>query len=137
MRLVCVLLLAVLASAPVGLALNALASELHCEGERLACNIDVAIGAYATIMVAVLGPLIYGVTLVVATNRTALLGATLVLLTPLMAAYALAEFDSWRYVGFHPYPALRTFLVMLLPPIATILTQWLALRTAIRRGILS
>ena len=68
LRLVCVLLLAVLASAPVGLALNALASELHCEGERLACNIDVAIGAYATIMVAVLGPLIYGVTLVVATN---------------------------------------------------------------------
>jgi hypothetical protein len=112
-------------------------STLHCEGERLACNIDVAVGAYATMILAALGPLIFGVTLAVAANQKALLGATLLLLTPLIGGYLLAEFDSWRYVGFYPYPALRTFLVFFLPPFATILTQWLALRIAIRRGILT
>ena len=76
-------------------------------------------------------------TLSVATNRRALLGATLVLLTPLIAGYVLAEFDTWRYVGFSPYPALRTFLALLVPPLVTILTQWLALRTAILRGFLT
>ncbi len=110
---------------------------LHCEGERLACNIDVAVGAYATMMLAAIGPLIYFVTLAVATNRTALLGATLVLLAPLLAGYVLGEAEGWHYVGFYPYPALRTFLVLFVPPFATILTQWSALRTAIGRGILT
>ena len=110
---------------------------LHCEGERLACNIDVAVGAYATMTLAAIGPLIYFVTLAVATNRTALVGATLVLLAPLLAGYVLGEAESWRYVGFYPYPALRTFLVLFFPPFAAILTQWSALRMAIGRGILT
>jgi hypothetical protein len=137
LRLVLALVTTGVISLAVGLLVSWLASMLHCEGEGLACNIGDAIGAYATIIVAALAPFIYGVTLAVATNRTALLGATLVLLVPLMVAYLLAESDSWRYVGFYPYPALRTFLVLLLPPFATILAQWLALRTAIRRGILN
>jgi len=137
LRLVLVLLASGILSFAIGLAIGSVTSMLHCEGERLACNIDVAIGAYATSILAALGPLIFGVTLAVAANQKALLGATLLLLTPLIGGYLLAEFEGWRYVGFYPYPALRTFLVMFLPPFATILTQWLALRTAIRRGILT
>ena len=97
----------------------------------------VAVGAYATMILAALGPLIFGVTLAVATNQKALLGATLVLLAPLITAYLFAESEGWRYVGFYPYPALRTFLVLFVPPVATILTQWFVLRTAMRRGILA
>ena len=81
--------------------------------------------------------MIFGVTLAVATNQKALLGATLVLLAPLMTGYLLAESEGWRYVGFYPYPALRTFLVLFVPPVATILTQWFVLRTAMRWGILT
>lgn len=136
-RLVLALLASGILSFAVGIAIGSLTSMLHCEGERLACNIDVAVGAYATMMSAAIGPVIYGVTLAVATNHKALLGATLLLLTPLIGAYLFAESEGWRYVGFYPYPALRTFLVLLVPPVATILTQWFGLRTAIRRGILT
>jgi hypothetical protein len=135
LRLVLALLVLGVLSFAVGIAIGSLTSLLPCEGEGLACNIDVAVGAYATMMLAAIGPLIFGVTLAVATNQKALLGATLVLLTPLIGGYLVAESEGWRYVGFYPYPALRTFLVLLVPPFTTILTQWFALRTAIRRGI--
>jgi hypothetical protein len=131
------LLLAVPLSFAIGIAIGSATSMLPCEGEGLGCNIDVAVGAYATMTLAAIGPLIYFVTLAVATNRTALLGATLVLLAPLIGGYLLGEVEGWRYVGFYPYPALRTFLVVFVPPFATILTQWAALRTAIGRGLLS
>jgi hypothetical protein len=137
LRLVLALLASGILSFAVGIAIGSVTSLLHCEGEGLACNIDVAVGAYATMMLAALGPLIFGVTLAVATNQKALLGATLLLLTPLVGGYLFAEAEDWRYVGFYPYPALRTFLVVLVPPFATVLTQWFALRTAIRRGILT
>lgn len=137
LRLVLALLASGVLSFAIGIAIGSTTSLLHCEGERLACNIDIAVGAYATMMLAAIGPLIYGVTLAVATNQKALLGATLLLLTPLLGGYLLAESEGWRYVGFYPYPALRTFLVLLVPPFATILTQWFALRTAISRGILT
>ncbi len=137
LRLVLALLASGILSFAVGIAIGSLTSLLPCEGEGLACNIDVAVGAYATMMLAAIGPLIFGVTLAVATNQKALLGATLVLLTPLIGGYLVAESEGWRYVGFYPYPALRTFLVLLVPPFTTILTQWFALRTAIRRGILT
>jgi hypothetical protein len=137
LRLVLALLASGVLSFAVGIAIGSATSMLHCEGERLACNIDVAVGAYATMMLAAIGPLIYFVTLAVATNRTALLGATLVLLAPLLAGYVLGEAESWHYVGFYPYPALRTFLVLFVPPFAAIITQWSAPRTAIGRGILT
>ncbi len=136
-RLVLALLASGVLSFAVGVAIGSVTSMLHCEGERLACNIDLAVGAYATMILAAVGPLIFGVTLAVATNQKALLGATLVLLAPLITAYLLAESEGWRYVGFYPYPALRTFLVLFVPPVATILTQWFVLRTAMRRGILT
>jgi nitrate/nitrite transporter NarK len=136
LRLILALLAALIASFAVGVVLVKLGDFLPCEGEGLACNIDEAVGAYAVLVVAALGPLIYAITLFVATNRTALLGATLVLLTPLVAGYLLAESESWRYVGFYPYSALRTFLVFFLPPCLTLLVQWFVLRLAFQRGIL-
>jgi hypothetical protein len=137
LRLLLALVVAGLLSLLVGLIVSSLASTLDCEGEDLGCNIDDAIGAYLAMIFAALAPLIYGVTLAVAMNRTALLGATLVLLAPLVTFYFLAEGEGWYYVGFYPYPALRTFLVLFVPPFVTILTQWLVLRNAIRRGILA
>jgi hypothetical protein len=130
------LLLAVPVSAAVGLALNWLASELRCEGEGLACNIDDAVGAYGVLIVACLGPLIFGLALFIATNARVLLGIGLILISALAGFYLLAQFDSWRYVGFYPYPALRSFLVMLAPPLATVLTQWLVLYAALARRII-
>ncbi|MGC1711950.1 MAG: hypothetical protein WA717_10195 [Methyloceanibacter sp.] len=53
---------------------------IPCEGEGLACNIDAAVGGYGVLIFAVLGPTIYGVTLLVAPNRTAVVGALGVLL---------------------------------------------------------
>lgn len=137
LRLLLALVVAGLISLAVGLVVSSLASTLDCEGEDLACNIDDALGAYVAMILAAIGPLIYGVTLAVAANRTALLGVTLVLLAPLVTFYLLAEAEGWYYVGFYPYPALRTFLVLFVPPFATILTQWFVLRTGIHRGILT
>src|SRR5262245_8353463 len=136
LRLVLALLVALIVSFAAGGAVVKLGDFLPCQGEGLACNIDEAVGAYAVRGGAVLGPLIYAVTLFVAANRKALLGATLVLLAPLLAGYLLAESESWRYVGFYPYPALRTFLVLLLPPCLTLMLQWLILRMAFQRGII-
>ena len=127
-RLLLALLVASVLSLLVGLALGWASALLSCEGEGLACGIDEAVGGYGVLIAAVLGPVIFGVTLSIAPNRTALLGATLVLMTPLVAFYALSTIDAWRYVGFYPYPDLRTFLVLFLPPDATILAQWLILR---------
>jgi hypothetical protein len=50
---------------------------LIVKGEDLSCNIDDAVGAYIAMILVALSPLIYRVTLAVATNRTALLGAPL------------------------------------------------------------
>ena len=57
LRLVLALLASGLLSFGVGLSAGWLTSLLNCEGEQLACNIDDAVGAYATIIMAVLGAL--------------------------------------------------------------------------------
>jgi hypothetical protein len=131
LRLTLVALAAGAVSAAAGLAVNWLAHELPCDGERLACNIDAAVGAYATLIWAVLGPLVFVVTLLVANNRKALLGATIVLPVPLIGFFLLAKFDSWRYVGFYPDKDLRTFLVMILPPVVAVIVQALFLRLVV------
>jgi hypothetical protein len=128
-RLILALLVAFVLSSLIGIALDWVSDLMPCEGEGLACGIDEAVGGYGTLIAAVLGPVIFGVTLSIAPNRIALLGATLVLLTPFVAFYALSTIEAWRYVGFYPYPNLRTFLVLFLPPAATILAQCLILRT--------
>ena len=35
-------------------------------------------------------------------------------------------------MGFYPYEAFRTFMVMALPPALTVIVQWLILRIAVR-----
>ena len=131
LRLILMLLVAGGVSLLAGLAFGQIAALLRCEGEGLACGIDQAIGAYAVLIWAVLGPIIFAVTLLIAQNRTALAGAAIVLVAPLVALYGLAMSESWRYVGFYPYKDLRTFLVGLAPPLLAVLVQWLILRTAV------
>ncbi len=131
LRLMLMALLAGAASLAAGLALYWLLSQMPCEGEQLACNIDDAIGGYGVIIWATLGPLIFSITVLVAKNRKALAGAACVLLLPLIAFFLLAKIDSWRYVGFDLYPSFRTFLVMLVPPVCAVLVQYLVLRLVI------
>ncbi len=131
-RLVLALLAAGALSFLAGLVFTETVGAIPCQGEGLACNIDAAVGGYGVIIFAVLGPIIYGVTLLVARNRTALGGASVVLLVPIVGFYLLAMSDGWRYIGFDAYKSLRTFLVMAAPPALTVIVQWLILRIAVR-----
>ena len=70
-RLVLALLAAGVLSFLAGVVFMETIGTVPCEGEGLACNIDAAVGGYGVIIFAVLGPIIYGVTLLVAKNRTA------------------------------------------------------------------
>ena len=85
MRLILGLLLAAALSLPIGLGASEIASLLPCRGEGLACNLDQAIGGYAVIIWSLLGPVIFGVILLVASNRIALRAGMLLLLAPLVA----------------------------------------------------
>jgi cytochrome bd-type quinol oxidase subunit 2 len=96
--------------------------------EGLACNIDEAVGAYAVLIYAVLGPIIFAVTLGIARNRRALAGATSVLIAPLLVFFGVASIETWRYVGFDAYSEWRKFLVTFMPPILAVLVQSLILR---------
>jgi hypothetical protein len=102
-----------------------------CQGERLVCNIDQAIGAYAVAIWAVLGPCIFGLTLLVARNRVALAGAAIVLFAPLIIFFAVVSIETWRYVGFDGYGDWRKFLVTLAPPVLAVLVQWFILRVVV------
>ena len=130
-RLVLALVAAGALSFLAGFAVTKTVGNIPCRGEGLACNIDAAVGAYGVIIAAVLGPIIYGVTLLVARNRIALGGALAVLLVPIIGFHLLAMSDHWRYVGFYPYADFRTFLVMTLPPALTVIVQWLILRITV------
>ena len=131
-RLVLTLLAAGVLSFLAGVVFVETVGTVPCEGEGLACNIDAAVGGYGVIIFAVLGPIIYGVTLLVAKNRTAVAGALGVLLVPILSFYLLAMSDNWRNIGFDAYKSLRTFLVMAAPPALTVIVQWLILRIAVR-----
>src|SRR5262249_27823098 len=102
--------------------------ESAVQGEGLACNIDEAVGAYAVLIYAVLGPIIFAVTLGIARNRRALSGATSVLIAPLLVFFGVASIETWRYVGFDAYSEWRKFLVTFMPPILAVLVQSLILR---------
>ena len=130
-QLVLALVAAGALSFPAGFAVTETVGIVPCQGEGLACNIDTAVGGYGVIIAAVLGPIIFGVTLLIARNRTALGGALVVLLLPILGFYLLAMSDHWRYVGFYPYGDFRTFLVMTLPPALTVMVQWLILRIVV------
>ena len=90
-RLLLALVAACALSFGAGFSLAEMAGRIPCQGEGLACNIDDAVGAYGVIIAAVLGPIIYAVTLFVAQNRIALGGALAVLLTPIVAFYLLSQ----------------------------------------------
>jgi hypothetical protein len=68
-----------------GYAFTELIALIPCHGESLSCNIDQAIGGYAVVIWAILGPLIFGLVLAIARNRIALLGGLALLLVPPVA----------------------------------------------------
>ena len=130
-RLILMVLLAAAVSLAAGLAVNWLADLMRCQGEGLSCNIDAAIGGYGAIILAALGPVVFGVTLLIARTRKALAGAACVLLLPLIVLFLLTKIDTWSYVGFDPYPSFRSFLTMLVPPVCAVAVQYLILRLAV------
>ena len=127
-RLVVTLVVAGVLSCLVGLLFAQIIATVPCHGERLGCNIDQAVGAYAVLIYAVLGPIIFAITLGIARNRRALAGATIVLLAPLLVFFVISSIESWRYLGFDGYSEWRKFLVTFMPPILTVLVQSLVLR---------
>jgi hypothetical protein len=111
-----------------GYAFTQLVALIPCRGESLACNIDQAIGGYAVVIWAILGPLIFGLVLAIARNRTALLGAAIVLLMPPIVFLLLTQIEHATYVGFEPQRQFRTFLATFAPPALTVFVQYVILR---------
>jgi hypothetical protein len=133
-RLLVTLVVAGALSCLAGLLFVRIVESMPCDGERLGCNIDEAVGAYAVLIYAVLGPIIFAVTLGIARNRKALAGATIVLLAPLVVFFFIASIEHWRYVGFDAYSEWRKFLVTFMPPILAVLVQSLVLRAVTGPG---
>jgi hypothetical protein len=134
LRLVLILLLAAAVSLSAGLGLFWLVSRMPCEGEQLACNIDDAVGGYATLIWAGFGVVVFGLALLFANKRKALAVAAIVLLAPLLFFVGGDLLEGWTYVGFYPYADFRSFLSKLLPPASLVLVQYLILRLAVRRA---
>lgn len=128
LRLLLLLLAGGVVSLALGLGATWLADRLPCSGETLSCNIQEAVGAYAVLIWAALGPTVFGVTIAVARNRMALMGAMLVLLAPLAAFYVLATHERVMSEQAQFGVEFRTFLVMTAPPILAVMAQWLILR---------
>ena len=114
-----------------GYAVTELLALIPCQGEGLACNIDQAIGGYAVVIWAILGPLIFGLTLAIARNRIVLAGACAVLLVPPVAFFLITQIEHTLYVGLEPQRQFRTFLVTFAPPALTVLVQYLILRLVV------
>jgi hypothetical protein len=127
-RLILTLVIAGALSCLAGLLFRQIIVRVQCQGEGLACNIDEAVGAYAVLIYAVLGPIIFAVTLGIARNRRALAGATIVLVAPLLVFFGVDSIETWRYVGFDAYTEWRKFLVTFMPPILAVLVQSLIVR---------
>jgi hypothetical protein len=128
MRLLFSLLVAGALSLLAGLAASWIATLTPRQGEGLACNLDDAIGAYAVLIWAGLGPLIFGVILFIARNRVTLAGGMILLLVPLVA-FILGLIESWRTIGIAPYKDLRQVLVMFVPAALPVIAQGLVLRS--------
>lgn len=116
-----------------GYAFTELIALIPCRGEGLACNIDQAIGGYAVVIWAILGPLIFALVLAIARNRIALLGALAVLLVPPVAFLLITQIEHALMIGLEPQRQLRTFLVTFAPPALTVLVQYLILRMVVPR----
>ena len=94
-----------------GFAYVKLIGQLPCSGETLVCNINEAIGAYAVVIWAILGPLIFALVLAIA-----------------------RKIEHATYIGFEPEQQFRAFLVSFVPPALTILVQYLILRLVVPRA---
>lgn len=114
-----------------GFAVTQLVALIPCRGEGLACNIDDAVGVYAVVIWAILGPLVFALVLAIANNRAALAGAFAVLMVPPVAFFLLTQIEHTLYVGLEPQRQLRTFLVTFAPPALTVLVQYLILRLVV------
>jgi hypothetical protein len=124
MRLLLGLFVAAGLSLLIGLAASHIASLMPCQGEGLACNLNEAIGGYAVLIWSCLGPLIFGVILLVANNRAALIGGMVLLLAPLLLFMFGSFIEVWTTIGFEPYRNLRTALTMFVPPLLVVIAQW-------------
>lgn len=133
MRLLLGLFVAAGLSLLVGLAASHMAASMPCQGEGLACNLNEAIGGYAVLIWSCLGPLVFGVILLVARNRTALVGGMVLLFAPLVLFMVGNFIEAWTTIGFEPYRNSRTFLTMFVPPQLVVLTQWKLLSALIVR----
>jgi hypothetical protein len=133
-RLALALLAAGALSFLVGSAFAWLVGFVPCQGEGLACNIDVAIGGYGVVIWSILGPLIFGLVLFISRSRIALAGAAVVLLAPPVAFFFISQIEHALYVGFEPGRQLRTFLVTFVPTALTVLVQYLIWRRVVSRS---
>ena len=131
LRVILILLLAGAVSLAAGLATHSFVDVMPCHGEGLACNLDAAIGGYAAIICAGVGPIIFGLTLSFTRTRIALAGTAAALILLLIARVGCDLIEGWRYVGFYPYPDFRAFLQMFAPPAVAVLIQYLFLRQMI------
>ena len=130
-RFVLALLAAGALSFLAGFAFTQAIKRIPCRGETLVCNINEAIGAYGVVIWAILGPLIFGLTLAIARNRVALAGAMGVLLAPPIVFFLISQIEHTLYLGFEPQRQFRTFLVTFTPPALTVLVQYLILRLVV------
>ena len=130
-RFVLALLAAGALSFLAGFAFTQAIKRIPCRGETLVCNINEAIGAYGVVIWAILGPLIFGLTLAIARNRVALAGAMGVLLAPPIVFFLISQIEHTLYLGFEPQRQFRTFLVTFTPPALTVLVQYLNLRLVV------
>lgn len=131
LRLVLMLLIAAVVSFGIGMALFGLLNNMPCEGEQLGCNIDDAVGGYATMIWAGLGLVCFGLGLLFTNQRKALAVAAILLILPLIVFVVGDLLEGWRYVGVYPYADFRSFVSKLVPPGAAVLVQYLILRTAL------
>lgn len=97
---------------------------MPCQGEGLACNLNKAIGGYTVLIWSCLGPLIFGVILLVANNRVTLIGGMVLLIVPLLLFMVGSFVEAWTTIGFEPYRNLRTALTMFVPPLLVVIAQW-------------
>ncbi len=102
MRLLFGLLVAAGLSFVIGIGASEIASLMPCRGEGLVCNLDQAIGAYAVIILSLLGPVVFGVILLVAANRVTLRGGMALLLLPLVLFLLITLIEFGRRSASSP-----------------------------------
>lgn len=135
LRLVLALLLAGAVSLGAGLGLFWLVSQTPCQGEQLSCNIDDAVGGYASMIWTGLGLAVFCIALLFAKRRKALAVAAMILIAPLLLFAGGDLLEGWRYVGVYPYADFRSFIAKFAPPATVVLVQYLIMRIAVARSM--